>query len=77
MPQLLAGIVTFRVLFPAIDGPPNGPAGDRVSMILQGATGTKRRPVEDPVVPVSLTVKVWPPAVIVPLRAAPVLAETE
>ena len=39
IPQVALGMAKDRVCPPAIDGPPNGPAGIRVSAMRQGATG--------------------------------------
>src|SRR5258706_9333885 len=47
-------------------GPPKGPFAFRVSAMRQGVIGTKR----DAVCTVSVTVKVWPPMVSVPVLGA-------
>src|SRR5438552_1387774 len=39
IPQDALGMAKDPVCPPAIDGPPNGPAGNRVSAMRQGATG--------------------------------------
>src|ERR1051325_5252206 len=77
MPQALAGILKSRLTAVGKAGPPNGPLALPVSAMRHGATGAKRRAVPGPILPVCVTVKVTPAAVMVPLRAAPGLAATE